>query len=357
MKRILSLDGGGIRGVFTLQVLARLEELFRQQTGNPQLVLGDAFDLIAGTSTGAIIATCLKWGMPVAEIQRLYAERGAAMFAPSPWHQRWRSKYRADALAEMFRSLFTDAGQPARLGSNGLGKLLLVVMRNASTGSPWPLTNNPAALFNDPACGECNLDIPLWQLLRASTAAPTFFPPEQIIIGPQQHLFVDGGITPYNNPALLAVLVATLPGYRVHWPAGRDALHVISVGTGRQRIRLPKKLAAQMHLLDHIQYAAPALVSSIAVEQDLLCRAIGDCLHGEPIDMEIGDLLAPTLLPPEHQRFTYVRYDMPLTDAGAAAMPLDDLRAMPLLIDLGRRYAAEHVQAKHLFPRSDALAQ
>ena len=168
MKRILALDGGGIKGLFTLQILERIEQLFREREGNSKLVLADVFDLFAGTSTGAVIATCLCWGMGVS------------------------------------------------VGTKKLRGLLLVVVRNASTGSAWPVTNNPKAVFNDPALPNCNLNIPLWQLLRASTAAPTYFAPERIRLGEEEFLFVDGGITPYNNPSLLALLTATLPHAEEH---------------------------------------------------------------------------------------------------------------------------------------------
>src|SRR5688572_15038646 len=151
MKRILSLDGGGIRGVFTLQILARIEALLREQSGRPGLVLADVFDLIAGTSTGAIIAAYLAWGEPVETIERLYAERGPDMFCKVPWHRRWRYKYCADRLTGMFRQHFREdgasgdsdegptdgndgGGRDALLGSAKLRTLLLVVMRNASTG-------------------------------------------------------------------------------------------------------------------------------------------------------------------------------------------------------------------------------
>ena len=136
VKRILSLDGGGIRGMFSLQIIARIEHFFRQERGREDLVLADEFDLFAGTSTGAIIATALAWGMSVDDIEEMYEKRGAEMFARAAWHQRWKSKYRADALASMFRHLFSEDGSgalPARLGSDRLRKLLLIVMRNAST--------------------------------------------------------------------------------------------------------------------------------------------------------------------------------------------------------------------------------
>src|SRR5439155_1915722 len=75
MKRLLALDGGGIRGVFSLEILARIEAHLRRTRGQPDLVLADYFDYVAGTSTGAIIATCLSWGMSVAQVQELYITR------------------------------------------------------------------------------------------------------------------------------------------------------------------------------------------------------------------------------------------------------------------------------------------
>ena len=75
----------------------------------------------------------------------------------------------------------------------------MVVLRNATTDSPWPLSNNPAALFNDRRLGPnqngSNLDLPLWQIVRASTAAPTYFPPEVVMVGggSVQRLGVCGG--------------------------------------------------------------------------------------------------------------------------------------------------------------------
>lgn len=362
LNRILSFDGGGVRGVYSLQFAARIEELFREEHGRKDLVLADVFDLFAGTSTGAIIAGFLAWGTPVHEIERMYFERGHEMFARQRWYQRWRSKYRAESIAAFFRQAFSerpDGDEPALLGSKRLRKLLLVVMRNASTGSPWPVSSNPHARFNDPALDECNLNIPIWQLLRGSTAAPTYFPPEQIVFGKQRDLFVDGGVTPFNNPALLAVLMATLPCYRLNWPATRQSLHVISIGTGGYRTHLPRKLAEKVHLIDQLRDVVPGLIGSISIEQDLLCRVLGDCLHGGPLDSEIGDLTAPTLLTPCEQKFTYVRYEQALDSQQAAGGfahldgSLDCLPLMPLLQQLGRAHAAADVQRSHLYPRND----
>ena len=364
MKRILALDGGGIRGVFTLQILARIEELFRQEQNRPDLVLGDVFDLIAGTSTGAIIATLLSWGLPVGEIEELYLDHSPEMFARGSWAQQWKSKYKPEAIARFFRERFTEADglTPALLGTRRLRTLLLIVMRNGSTGSPWPVCNNPKAVYNDRAQAECNLDIPLWQLLRASTAAPTYFPPEEITLGGETRLFMDGGITPYNNPALIAALMATLPRYRIEWPAKRELLHVVSVGTGLARARLPGKAAAKINMLDHIRYIAPALIGSVAAEQDLLCRVIGDCVHGTVWDSEVGALDMPTLLDGQEQKFTYARYDQPLdaTHPQIRKLPggqaqLDNLALIPLLQEIGRDYSVEHVRKEQLYPRGSGF--
>jgi hypothetical protein len=79
-KRILSLDGGGIRGILTLEYLEVIEGMLRQRTGRPDLCLADYFDLIGGTSTGAIIAATLACGMPVAKIKKVYRDLGASVF-------------------------------------------------------------------------------------------------------------------------------------------------------------------------------------------------------------------------------------------------------------------------------------
>jgi hypothetical protein len=358
MKRILALDGGGIRGVFTLQILAAIEQIFRREHGRDQLVLAEVFDLIAGTSTGAIIATFLSWGLPVREIERLYIESGPSMFARSSWTQQWKSKYQPDAIAGFFQKQFAENdGTPALLGTAKLRTLLLIVMRNGSTGSAWPVSNNPKARYNDRARPDCNLLFPLWQLLRASTAAPTFFPPEEIRIGAETHLFMDGGMTPYNNPTLIAILMATLPAYQLGWPANRRDLHVVSVGTGLARARMDGKAAADVNILDHIKHLAPSLIGAIAWEQDFLCRVLGNCVHGASLDSEIGVLAAPGLLNEHEQKFTYARYDTPLdaTHPRVSQLPrrqieLDNIRHVPILQELGAAYAAAQVRKEHLFP-------
>ena len=87
----------------------------------------------------------------------------------------WHS-FKAAPLANKLREVF---GADTTFGSPKVRTLLMMVMRNATTDSPWPLSNNPYAKYNNaPDRPDDNLKFPLWQLVRASTAAPTYFPPE-----------------------------------------------------------------------------------------------------------------------------------------------------------------------------------
>lgn len=369
MKRILALDGGGIRGVFSLMILQQVEALFRAARSRPGLVLRDEFDFFAGTSTGAIIATMLAWGHSVDEILQLYRERGPEMFTKAGIFDRyWTGLYDAQVIGRMFRSQFPDktTGAPATLGTRKLWgdtpatqKYLLAVMRNATTGAAWPVCNNPAAKYNDRSLPHCNLEIPLWKLLRVSTAAPIYFPPEEIILGGRNNLFVDGGITPYNNPALIAVLMATLPQYRIGWPGGADMIHVLSVGTGSTRARITKQAAREVNNKDIAGFIMPALLGSVAIEQDMLCRVLGDCLYGDKVDSEVGDLTGAGLLSTKEKKFSYVRYNRQFGPDEIAAIErrtkrkfsLDNTDLIETLMELGAEYAQSHVHQDHLFPK------
>jgi patatin-like phospholipase/acyl hydrolase len=213
-KKLLAIDGGGIRGMLALEVLQRIEDLLKAKSGRADFRLADYFDYIAGTSTGGIIAAGLATGMSVGEILAFYQEAGAQMFVKSNLLRRLRYKFEDEPLAVKLREVF---GADATFGSEKLQTLLLLVMRNATTDSPWPLSNNPYARYNARNRDDCNLSLPLWQLIRASTAAPTYFPPEVVMLSPgtangREFVFVDGGVTMYNNPAFQMFLMATVLG-------------------------------------------------------------------------------------------------------------------------------------------------
>lgn len=369
MKRILSLDGGGIRGVFSLEILLHMQKLLRNHYGRGDFLLRDHFDFFAGTSTGAIIAACLAWGYSVEQILDLYVRFGKKMFQPVPWYRPLKrygiSRFNAQPLSQMLERIFSEDGEgkvPALLGTeklrmpDGALKLLLVVVRNHTTGSAWPVTNNPYAEFNQREQDECNLDIPLYKLVRASTAAPVYFDPEVIDLGRQRrrrYVFVDGSITPYNNPALIAALTAILPCYHLEWETGPDKIRMISLGT----LRFPSGLPPTAHHLwvgYNASHIPAALIQGIASEQDYLCRCLGECLYGEPIDSEVKSLVGVPL--PGQRWFSYIRYNRSFKAAEVTDLlrehpslaRLDAVHAIPVLRRLGERYAAEHVKPEHL---------
>jgi hypothetical protein len=322
--RLLSIDGGGVRGVVALEVLARIEQVLRDETGDPGLVLGDWFDYVGGTSTGAIIAGGVAMGLTVHRIQELYRENMRAIFTRAGIFDLVRARYDEEGIERVLRREF---GEDRTLGSPDLRCLLLLGLRNSSTGSPWPVSSNPAARYNLGA--GSNLELPLWQLVRASSAAPTFFAPEEVAVGGRTFVFSDGAVTTLNNPALQLVLMATLPAYNLGWPTGRDELLLVSVGTGTsERERLDLR-ADDLTLLSYATSVPEALIHSVAVQNDVLCRVLGECRAGPAIDHELGDLVGGAGLLAE-PLFSYVRYDADTHPASLEQLGVAHLRAEDL---------------------------
>jgi hypothetical protein len=218
------------------------------------------------------------------------------------------------------------------------------------------MSNNPHALYNDRSQPGCNLDLPLWQIVRASTAAPTFFPPEVIEIADrsgqvkkQVFAFEDGGVTPFNNPAHLLYTMATLPEYRLGWPEGRDRMSLVSVGTGR--VKTGRGARFVENLLGQAKSVPTALIGSAQWQQDLVCRQQGECRYGEPMDSELGDLVRAN----SRASFLYARYDRTIGEAelqGAfkvskKGLTLDNIELMDFLQEMGEAYAARAVKLEH----------
>ncbi|MCT7658045.1 patatin-like phospholipase family protein [Mycobacterium deserti] len=359
-RKMLALDGGGIRGVLTLEILAAVEDIVRTECHNGDMVLGDYFDYIGGTSTGAIIAAGLARGMSVSEIRTIYHDHGEEMFDKASILKRYRYKFDSDRLQQLMQTTYD---KQTTFGDETLKTLLMVVLRNATTDSPWPLSNNPRAKYNDPTRADCNLNLPLWQLVRASTAAPTYFPPEKIKLGEKERVFVDGGVTMYNNPAFQLFLMATLGAYRLRWQTGEDKMLLVSVGTGTAAKEDDTLQPGDMNLLYNAASIPAALMSAALIEQDLLCRAFGRCRHGGGIDREIGDLIdraddeySPGVL--DERLFTYVRYNADLSADGLTELGLPRIRPQDVqkmdsvthineLAQIGQRVAERDVDAAH----------
>lgn len=289
-RKLLALDGGGIRGVLTLQVLIRMEELLAEKSGQGKdFRLCNFFDYIGGTSTGAIIAAGLAIGKSARWLSDFYKEVGPAMFEKAFILKRLKNLYKSEPLADKLKEVF---GEDTSLDSDKLKCLLLVVTRNVSTDSPWPISSNPYAKYNAPNRADRNTKIPLWQLVRASTAAPVFFPPEIVEWDPNDSskafLFEDGGLTPYNNPAFLIARMATHPAYKLGWKTGEKNLLVMSVGTGSAPKVDAEVYSGGKNALSNLVNFPAALMYGAAVDQDINCRIIGRCIHGGEFDAELG---------------------------------------------------------------------
>lgn len=369
-KKLLALDGGGIRGLITLEFLAKMESVLRERTGaGEDFVLADYFDYVAGTSTGAIIASTISMGMSIADITEFYQSSGAAMFDKSSLLTLIRKNiYEDEKLAATLRQIIGErlGNENATLGDPGLRTLLMMVMRNVSTDSPWPLSSNPQAKYNAAEREDSNLKLPLWQLVRASTAAPIYFPPETVDIGDQRFVFVDGGVTTYNNPAFQLFLMATLEPYKLQWTATEERMLIVSVGTGAAAGAEPDLEAKDLGHAKNIVAIPGALMYAALNEQDTLCRAFGRCRYGARLDGEIGDLMdAPSIVPGQASKlFTYMRYNADISREGLDAVglsdvdpgnvsKLDSVKFMDDLTRVGRVNAERQIEADHFEGFSD----
>lgn len=361
-KRILALDGGGLRGILSVGFLKRMEDLLRERHGGGAgFRLCDYFDLIAGTSTGAIIAAALAKGMAVREIEDEYLALGSSVFQKSWLRQGFvRAKYdEAKLIAELKRIY----GPDTKLGGPELRTGLLVIAKRLDSGSPWPISNNPNGQYFR-AQGDVigNGDYPLWQVVRASTAAPGFFDGETITIAqapgkkPETGHFVDGGVSPYNNPAFQALMYATLDGYRLKWAMGANRLLLISVGTGAADPAVKKSAIAAKEGIG----ALIALMDDCAALQETVLQWMSDSETARRIDGEIGDLKNDAL--PGGEMISYARYNISLGRADVeklapgmvtpeqigALSEMDAPQNMPILRKLGE-IASAAVLEKH-FP-------
>jgi uncharacterized protein len=359
-KRILALDGGGIRGVLTLEYLEVIEALLRSPN-NPTLLLCDYFDLIGGTSTGSIIAAGLAWGMSVKEIKALYYGLGAKVFVPTGLGY-VAPKFQAQGLQE---ALDQALGADTTLDSDKIRTGLMIMTKRLDTGSPWPLNNVGRGGY---AAQDGALR--LTQIVRASTAAPTYFDPERVSISSRDGSvidgeFVDGGVSPFNDPALQLLMLAALQGHGFRWRTGKNELLLISAGTGtyRQPPQAPglfDKIAAAQGLR-----ALQSLMDDCARVNQATLQWLTDCLTPWQIDKAVGDMKLDSQNGP--QLATYARYNVLLEQAWLSSAlkveltpdKLAELRKMDkpgnmdALAEIGRAAAKEQVKAEHFPPAFD----
>ena len=316
-KRILALDGGGVRGAVTVAFLERIEAILSERCGE-RVHLCDWFDLIGGTSTGAIIAGALAMGFTVADTKRFYLEIAPKVFKRPFWRiMGLQAKFDARALRKEIEAIVGDQ----RLGSEELATGFCLITKRMDTGSPWVLANNPRAPYwetkqPDPKTGAKgytgNKAYVLANLVRASTAAPFYFDPEwlPIVEGEKPGLFVDGGVTPHNNPSLFLFLMTIFKAYQLCWKTGPDNLTVVSIGTGSHRDKIvPEELGMGRTARLTIR-ALTSLMTDIQRFVLTQMQFLGECVTPWWIDKEIRTLEGET--PPDGKLFRFLRYDVQL---------------------------------------------
>lgn len=295
--KILSIDGGGMRGVIPAMVTAEIERM----TGKP---CSELFDLIAGTSTGSIIAACLATpnedGSPkfaASGLVRLYEEEGPKVFPQSAWRRvvtagsAIDAKYPSEGAVDLFQRLYGELKL-----SDALTELLIPSFE-LELGAPFFFTR-------DDARDDSTRDFALKQAVHASISAPTFFEPF-VIRSPDmtqlKHLvFVDGGVIA-NNPAMCAYAEAK------HLFPDADEYIIVSIGSGDFGAR---KLYEENDRWGAVQWARPLLNILLVGSVDVVDHQL-KVLHESP-----GDKLAQ-----------YFRFQLPLAESDA---PLDDSSEMTL---------------------------
>jgi len=365
-KRILCLDGGGIRGALSLGFLERIESLLRERAGgDPEFRLSDYFDLIGGTSTGSIIAAGLALGFSVAKLQQLYQSLAEEVFKKPLWRFGvFTSKFPIEPLVAALDQNFgqvTIGGDEVRTG-------LMIVTKRLDTGSPWVIHNNPRGkYFDSDGAWIPNRDYLLREVVRASAAAPHYFEPEGIQVAADvEGAFVDGGVSPFNNPSLQALMLATLSGYGLNWPFGEDRLLLVSVGTGTGDRPLDPKDVLKMPAL---QLAGQSVLSIMAD-----CDALGQTMlqwmsrspTAWPIDSEVedlrGDVLGGGAALLSYLRYnvkcenrwlrTYSNFDISQVEANSLCA-VDQRGNVGLLNRRGATAGQSQVKAEHFPPAFD----
>jgi len=274
--RLLSIDGGGLKGLIPSEALIEIETQLDALSGR-SLPLSDRFDLIGGTSTGAILAVGISLGLKAAELRDFYLKFGKQIFTKVFLLERFWHSYLAGPLERHLKDVF---GEDTTLGSGKLRTNIVIVSKNVTLGTTWFFTNNPKGKYF-----ANNRGLPLWQIVRASSAAPTYFPPRTISVPddadqPQEYEFIDGGVSSYNNPSLQVFLEATDPKYQFGWPTGTNKLLLISLGTGFDVVTIPSGKASGYSLLDWAPYAIKELMNDANLQQNVLMHLIGQSPAG-----------------------------------------------------------------------------
>lgn len=255
MKRILSIDGGGIRGLIPAVVCRGLESL----AGAP---LASLFDLVAGTSTGGIIALGLSTGTPAAELATFYSRHGATIFSSPRTFRRnvLGAKYSNSQLAALLQEHFGDR----RLSTARIE--VLVTSYDIRGRAPYLMSRRSAR-------NNCEEDYLLSDVALATSAAPTYFPPVNL----GGRTLIDGGLVA-NNPSLLALAEAS----RL-WPD--EEVLLLSLGTGHLAQPILFETASRW---GRLQWAEPVISCTFDGTAKATEDALRYCVPGRFVRLQYG---------------------------------------------------------------------
>jgi len=312
-KRILSLDGGGVRGLITLGMLKKVEAVLEARHG-PDLRLCDYFDLIGGTSTGALIAALLALGHKVDQIISLYRDMIPNIFYRRSLLQGISAKFDSSAFASAIDKVIGDFLERSGRDRHDVGGLrmnspliltgLAIVAKRIDTGSVWVLTNNPRAKYWD-ANSQLwrkhlvetksteffpNSDYELRTIVRASASAPFYLDGVELRISKDEvgH-FLDGAVSPFNNPCQELFLMTTLrvvdgawneekvSPYGFGWPTGADNLLLLSLGCGSWRHRIVSRAFARKYAISKAFVALTGIIDDTSTHSTIWMQAISKC--------------------------------------------------------------------------------
>ncbi len=328
-RRVLSLDGGGVRGLLTLGVLSELELTLRKRAGDDKLVLSDYFDLIGGTSTGSIIATALALGWPTAEISALYKTLIPKIFGDATGQGFFSPKFKNGPLTKALGEAFGAK----TLGSPELRCGLAIHCKRIDTGSAWILVNNPAWRYY-----ESNRRFLLRDLVQASAAAPHFF--EGVLLSLEEEegriqdmFFIDGGVGGNNNPALEMFMAIRDPSYGFNWDLGPDKLYMLSVGTGWLRERHNAREYRSKTFVTQTLNALRGMINDVSLQQIAVMQGLSTSgvrwfINSEKDDQPTAPYLTPTAM--LHYQRMDVRLDSVADDDDARPEHAQKLLERPL---------------------------
>ncbi|MCM3616036.1 patatin-like phospholipase family protein [Sutcliffiella horikoshii] len=302
--KMLCLDGGGIRGVFAVSILQEIEKEYNQP-------IADLVDLVAGTSTGSIIASSISISKPMKDVLAGYKKFGKKIFT-------------RQAKVGLFKSIYSDR-QLRRFIIQAFGNRelrditspLLIPAVDLTHGRPFVHRSN----YGNKASKQ--LSIQLWDAVLSSCSAPVYFPPNNI---GNEYLSIDGGLWA-NNPSLVCITEGL-----EYFKLKLEEIEILSIGTGLQKI----DFSIQKNKYWGVKQWLPFQFPSMKVTPKLLDLALQ--LSSESVSYQCRHLLGDR----------YIRLNKELGEE----VPFDDVTYMEELIKLGQMVYQEQKEEIRSFLKS-----